>query len=111
MIKHIPEDICNGIYDILVKHTGAPEQYRASFVHNYSNPENDYKPTEFRVCSRWGMAGKFWWANDKFYVSGRSRGECSSEREYKHEIAECDKVSSILAPLYEEFTQQFNQGG
>lgn len=107
MIKHIPDDICDRIYDILVEHTEAPEQYRYSFVHHYSSPDNHYKPTEFRVCSKWGMAGKFWW-NNRFYVSGRSHCECSTEQEYGIEQAECDKVNELLAPLYEEFQQLEN---
>jgi len=107
-VKHIPDDICDRIYDILVEHTGAPEQYRYPFVHNYSNPDNTYKPTEFRVCSKWGMAGKFWWANDHFYVSGRSRCECSSDQEHGIELMECDKVNVLLAPLYKEYEQLEN---
>ena len=103
MIKHIPDAICDKIYDILVEHTGAPEQYRYSFIHEYSNPESRHKPSEFRVCSKWGMAGKFWWNNDRSYVSGRSRCECSSDHEYELEALECDTVTNMLAPLYEEF--------
>lgn len=74
-MMRLPEDIAERIYDVLVAHTGAPEQYRYSFVYTYSDNRDElsYKPTEFRVCSKWGMAGKFWWANNKFYVSGRSR--------------------------------------
>ena len=108
MRKHIPANICERIYDILVKHADAPEQYRSSFMHNYSNPESHYKPTEFRVCSRWGMAGKFWWANDKFYVSGRSMVECSDERDYHMEQVQVDLVNELLAPLYEEFKTRVN---
>jgi hypothetical protein len=102
MIKHIPDEICESIYDILVEHTGAAEQYRYAFVHHYGSPDNPTKPTEFRCCSKWGMAGKFWWANERFYVSGRSRSECSSEHEHGIELAECDKVNLLLAPLYVE---------
>ena len=104
-LKHIPDEICDKIYDILVEHTGAPEQYRFAFVHTYSSPDNTYKPTEFRVCSKWGMAGKFWCANDHFYVSGRSRCECSSDHAHGIELSECDRVNALLAPLYEEFEQ------
>lgn len=105
-MMRLPEDIAERIYDILVAHTGAPEQYRASFMHTYcEHEEYMYKPTEFRVCAKWGMAGKFWWANNKFYVSGRSRCECSSDHEYELEAQECEKVNNLLAPLYEEFQQ------
>jgi hypothetical protein len=102
MIKHIPESICNRIYDILVNHTGAPEQYRSAFLHYYAEPSNPTKPTEFRCCSKWGMAGKFWWNNERFYVSGRSRSECIDERQLDMEQTECDYVNLLLAPLHEE---------
>ena len=108
-MMRLPHDIAERIYDVLVEHTGAPEQYRHSFIYTYCDNEEDrYKPTEFRVCSKWGMAGKFWWANNKFYVSGRSRCECSSDRDYEMEAAECDKVTALLAPIYKEFEQLDN---
>ncbi len=102
MIKHLPLETCDRIYDILVKHAGSPESYRSSFLHYYGDPYLVSKPTEFRCCSKWGMAGKFWWNNDRFYVSGRSRSECIDERQHEMERAECDKVNELLAPLYAE---------
>jgi hypothetical protein len=108
-MMRLPEDIAEKIYDVLVAHTGAPEQYRHAFMYTFTVPEEPmHKPTEFRVCSKWGMAGKFWWANNKFYVSGRSRCECSTDRDYEMEAAECDKVNELLAPIYEEFEQLEN---
>jgi len=109
-MMRLPEDIAERIYDVLVAHTGAPEQYRHSFVYTYSDNRDElsYKPTEFRVCSKWGMAGKFWWANNKFYVSGRSRCECSTDRDYEMEAAECEEVNKLLAPIYAEFEQLEN---
>lgn len=111
-MMRLPEDIAEKIYDVLVAHTGAPEQYRYSFIYTFCDNEEDrYKPTEFRVCSKWGMAGKFWWANSKFYVSGRSRSECSSDHEHGIELMECDLVNNLLAPIYKEFEQLENQHG
>ena len=101
-MNFLPVNVSHAIYDVLVKHTGAIESERASFVFYYSNPDG-FKPTEFRCCSRWGMAGKFWWNNGKFYVSARSLVECDHEFDYKRELAECDKVNALLAPIYERF--------
>jgi hypothetical protein len=106
MIKHIPLAICDSIYDILVAHAGAPEQYRRDFLHYYGEPYHMSKPTEFRCCSKWGMAGKFWWNNNRFYVSGRSRNECVDKRQHAMELAECDKVNELLAPLYAGMTER-----
>lgn len=101
-MNFLPVNISHAIYDVLVKHTGAIESERAPFVFYYSNPDG-FKPTEFRCCSRWGMAGKFWWNNGKFYVSARSLGECDHEFDHKRELAECDEVNVLLAPIYERF--------
>lgn len=101
-MNFLPINICHAIYDVLVKHTGALEDDRAQFVFYYSNPDG-YRPTEFRCCSRWGMAGKFWWNNGKFYVSARSLSECDHEFDHKRELAECDEVNALLAPIYEKF--------
>jgi len=105
-MRTIPVNLCHRIYDILVKHAGATDNAteRSSFVFYYSNPDT-YKPTEFRCCSRWGMAGKFWWNNDKFYVSARSLGECQNPFDHEREMKECDEVNVLLAPLYEEFNK------
>lgn len=102
-MKYIPLSICNEIYDILVEHASAPEQVRDDFLNHYGNPDNTTQPTEFRVCHKWGLAGKFWWANDRFYVSGRSRCECPSEEAYLEEAEECDTVNDLLLPLYDAF--------
>lgn len=108
-MMRLPEDIAEKIYDVLVEHTGAPEQYRVAFIYTFCNNEEPYKPTEFRVCAKWGMAGKFWWNNNRFYVSGRGRNECSSDHEHGIELAECDKVTALLAPIYNEFEQLENR--
>jgi hypothetical protein len=103
-MNFLPINICHAIYDVMVKHTGAPEDDRAQFVFYYSNPDG-YRPTEFRCCSRWGMAGKFWWNNNKFYVSARSLGECDHKFDYERERDECTAVDALLAPIYEEFVR------
>lgn len=103
-MNSIPVNLCHRIYDILVKHAGAIESERSSFVFYYANPDT-YRPTEFRCCGRWGMAGKFWWNNDKFYVSARSLCECDHKFDHERELAECAEVNILLAPLYEEFSK------
>lgn len=101
-MNHIPVNICHAIYDVLVEHTGAPDSERAQFVFYYSNPDG-YRPSEFRCCSRWGMAGKFWWNNGKFYVSARSLSECDHKFDHEREMAETAEVNALLAPIYNEF--------
>jgi hypothetical protein len=98
----LPVNICHAIYDILVKHTGASANQRDSFVFYYSNPDG-FGPTESHCCSRWGMAGKFWWNNNRFYVSARSLSECDHKFDHEREMKECDEVNVLLAPLYVEF--------
>jgi hypothetical protein len=102
-MKHIPINLCRRIYDILVEHADAPEAGRAAFAQHYAHPDNHYKPTEYRICYRWGMAGKFWWNNDRFYVSARSWGECDNIHDFEKENRETCKVNKLLAPLYAEF--------
>ena len=103
-MNFLPINISHAIYDVLVKNAGANESERASFVFYYSNPDN-YKPSEFRCCGRWEMAGKFWWNNNRFYVSARSLGECDHKFDYERERAECEEVDALLAPIYEEFAR------
>jgi hypothetical protein len=103
-MNHIPVNICHKIYDILVAHTNAPEGDRSMFVHHYADPDG-YKPSEFRCCSRWGMAGKFWWNNDRFYVSARSLVECDHQFDFERECGETDAVNVLLAPIYGEFRE------
>jgi len=103
MIKHLPTDICHQIYDILVEHTDAIERFRDDFVRYYGDPDNPVKPTEYRGCPRWGIAGKFWWNNDRFYVTGRSPVECSTRQIYERELTECEEVNRLLDQVYKRW--------
>jgi hypothetical protein len=104
-MKNIPSSICHAIFDILVMHAGAAPDSRGSFVYYYSNSEE--RPSEFRIGGKFGLAGKFWWNNDRFYVSGSSRGDMSfgtiDQKGLDAEAEEADRINALLAPLYEQF--------
>lgn len=99
-MKNIPSSICNQIFDILVAHAGAHEDDRTSFVRYYST--SDERPSEYRCCHKWGLAGKFWWNDNRFYVSGPGPNEFSKSV-YEKSRKECEEVDVLLAPLYEQF--------
>ena len=51
---------------------------------------------EWRVISRYGMAGKLWNNCDRIYISGYSRCEVSEEQ-FKKQSEEIDKINAELA--------------
>ena len=107
----LPRDLAERIYDILVEHAGAPESDRAPFLDYYcSQRPRSWGPTEFRCCHRWGFAGKFWWANCRFYVSGHSRGDNVGEKVLEREAREIAAVNRKLGILYEEFAKRRQAG-
>ncbi len=90
--------IAHSIYNILVE-VGAPETNRDSFVHHYTKPDSTYGPSaEWRFCGKYGMAGKFWWNNDRFYISGHSHHEMSGKM-LKAERAEIEAIDAKLAVI------------
>ncbi len=107
-MNRIPENIASRIYSILIEHAGAPDtpDSRYGFIHYFSRSQEVGTPSEYRCCGKFGFAGKFWWNNDRFYVSGHSRGDRMSEEFLEAERAEIDGINALLAPLYAEFLEQ-----
>jgi len=115
-MNRIPEYIAMHIYDILVHFAGASntDDGRSSFLHYYCRGDG-YRPTEYRCCGKFGFAGKFWWNNDRFYVSGHSRGDvstggCTQER-LDNEASELDHINGLLADAYREFEKYRERDG
>lgn len=77
-VKMSPEEIFGNIWDILVKHCGAYAADKERFV--YSMMENKYPIREYRFCGMFGMAGKFWRNDDRYYVSGYNFTEISPDK-------------------------------
>ena len=108
-MNRLPPHIANRIYDILVEHAGASgsETQRHSFLHIFCRDEQPGRNYEFMFGGKFGMAGKFWWNNDRFYVSGHSRGDKSfgtiDDEGLAREAAIIEPINALLAPLYEEF--------
>lgn len=104
----IPADISDRIFDILVGHAGAVEFDRSGFISHFSETSPftvGSHPREYRCCGRWGMAGKFWWNDGRFYVSGHSRCEVDEDT-FQTTLDECEEVNELLVPLYEEFRRE-----
>lgn len=55
----------NTVYDVLVQHAGAAESGRADFVFH----QTDRHCPEYRFVGSLGLGGKFWNANNRWYVS------------------------------------------
>ncbi len=110
MNKLLPEEISNEIYDILVEDLRAPARDvdREQFVQAFSSPLDwggpDYyqRCKEYRFGGTYGMAGKFWWNNNKFYCSGWSRSEISGDY-YDEQEADLKNVNLRLAEVYEKY--------
>lgn len=62
-------DQAGAIWDVLVKHAGAGEHDRESFVMAFSHPAMRPTPTEWRFCGSLGFGGKFWDNAGQWYVS------------------------------------------
>ena len=100
----LPEYIANEIYDILICDLGAPEypNSRDDFVRAFSDPGDWGAPKEFRFGGTYGLAGKFWWNNGKFYASGWSHGEVD-EKTYATQVVHLEVVNNLLANVYERY--------
>ena len=96
--RKLTEDIANSIYDVLME-VGASEFNLDSFVYHYTKPDEKYGPShEWRFCGKYGMAGKFWWNDDRFYISGHSHSEVSANM-LKAERAEIEAIDAKLAVI------------
>ena len=104
MNKILPEEISNDIYDILVEDLNATARFtdRQQFVQSFSHPGHWEAPKEYRFGGTYGMAGKFWWNNGKFYATGWSRGEVSGDYHDQQE-ADLKNVNLRLAEVYEKY--------
>ena len=108
---NIPTHIANRIYDILVEHAGASdgETGRHSFLYHFCTRVQSGRPDGFMFGGIFGMAGKFWWNNDRFYVSGHSRGDKSfgtiDDAGLAREAEIIEPINALLAPLYREFEE------
>ena len=99
------------IWAILVEHCGAAksDDARYQFITMYSRPSVDNfdrgAPREYRFGGKYGMAGKFWWNNDRFYVNGHSRTEVDEET-LEREHHELEEVNALLAEVYRRFERR-----
>lgn len=57
MAKKLDADKANKVYDLLVKHGGATELDRKSFIHSHC--KDKYECTEWRFCGKLGFGGKY----------------------------------------------------
>lgn len=98
----LPEYIANEIYDILICDLQAPQYVnsRSNFVEAFSNPGYWGAPKEYRFGGTYGLAGKFWWNNGKFYASGWSPGEVN-KKTYEAQVVYLEAVNKLLAAVYE----------
>ncbi len=78
--------LIHAIFNILVKHAGASEDLRESFLYNWGT-------SEFRFCGKLGPGGKFW--ND----GGGFRVDCYKEDETPERLAIMEKVNKLLLEL------------
>lgn len=82
----------NAVYDILVEHTGADEDWmRDDFVHHQTADSTD----EYRFQGALGFGGKFWNCNDRWYVT------CYPEDLTSDRQRAIDETNTALAELKE----------
>ena len=93
----IPEEFASKIYDILVKHCGAPDEETDRLAFNYHASEGN-GIIEYRICYALGFGGKFW-NNNGWYVNCYQ--EDSDERKEKM----IESANAELSSLREEFLQ------
>ena len=96
---NLSENLSGRIYDYLIEHCGASPYQRDDFIQSFSH--NECVPREWRFCGHYGLAGKFWWNNDKFYVSGWSQVEVSPE-EYEEQNLHLVDVNKAMMEFYKE---------
>lgn len=100
MMPNLTEELSGKIYDHLILHCGADPYQYADFVAAFTRTE--HVPKEWRFCGHYGLAGKFWWNNDKFYVSGYSRCEVD-EDQYEEQEAELAPINEYFLTVYQEY--------
>ena len=101
------------IWNMLVRTCGVVDGQSAkmSFVMSYADPDPTVAPNgaprEYRNLPRFGFAGKFWWNNDRFYVSGHSYGDVNTggitEKDYLAEAPIIDEINAELAGVYAKY--------
>jgi len=103
----LPEETSNEIYDILVEDLRAPvrDVDREQFIQAFSSTLDQgivSRCKEYRFGGTYGMAGKFWWNNDKFYCSGWSRSEIDAKY-YQEQEEDLQKLNTRLAKVYTKY--------
>jgi len=98
--KSLTKELANKIYDILVEEAGASENNRNEFIFAETKKPEEYNHTggcaEFRFGGKLGFGGKFWNANNRFYVSAYSEETGTTQEKI------IESVNILLIPLYEE---------
>jgi len=98
-MPNLSENLSGRIYDYLIENCGASPYQRDDFIRAFSH--NECVPREWRFCGHYGLAGKFWWNNNKFYVSGWSQGEVST-KEYEEQNLHLTNVNDAMMEFYKE---------
>jgi len=96
-MRKIAEEQAEYIFDLLVKHAGAFEEDRTSFLYAQIDRENPCK--EFRFCGALGFGGKFWNNNDKLYIN------CYGEDETPKRNRIIKKVNKLLEAYEKEINE------
>jgi hypothetical protein len=74
----------------------------SSFIHDF-NEFCDGKIREWRIISKFGMAGKIWNNNDRIYISGYSPNELK-EVVYLEHCKEIDAINKELEQLLKKWS-------
>ena len=87
----MPADIATRVFDVLVEEGGAPEHGREQFLFHYTR--SDHPPVEYRFMGALGFGGKFWRANQHWYITTYSEDETRERRAF---IEQADKRLAVL---------------
>jgi len=96
------KEFASDVYDALVKHAGATENEKDSFIYHHTNHDKYGETLEWRFCGNLGFGGKYW--------SNRNKVDCYSEnlnKETKKIINETNKALEEVAKKH-GFDQTFD---
>ncbi|MEE9214881.1 MAG: hypothetical protein V3U54_08825 [Thermodesulfobacteriota bacterium] len=96
-MKQITEIQAEHIFNLLVKHAGAFEGDRTSFL--YAQIDREHPCREFRFCGKLGFGGKFWNNNEKLYIN------CYNEDENPKRNRIIKKVNRLLEAYAKEIPE------
>ena len=114
--RNLSIELATKVYIVLANECGARDRFetiekgpyagsthnfdRAEFVHEFTKDD----PTrEWRFSGKLGFGGKFWHANDRFYVSCYAEDETPAIREM------IENANNELAILYKEYQEEKRQ--